>query len=762
MKHLVHISRKKILSQIIIGNIAIAISTIAAIGVIATYTSAQHINKEFINGNKAQMEYNVAQTENELERIVKIPFALNSQNQNVQQLFRLSYNGDLLELSTKFSEFVGLYADYGNVDSIWIYDGKHTVIDTKSGIKSISAFDEWKKMTALCDKAAANYMYMKPYITEMNKDSNYNNVISIVSPLNMSDSTYQSGCVIVNMNMSKVVNSVSGIGVGKGDFFIINSKNGATINIRGQNLFSNEDIQRIISIKDNQDVNLNGEKFHAGVRTSRIIPDYVYILTVPYSTMSSEMHGLYLQFLFAILCLILIEMVIIIIISTYIYQPFKTMFSNVNLFFSKEMEEKSKGTLDELAVINDYMSDLQEKLNIKNEKLVEYSSVIRQNVGQKIIDGDWENENDIRKNLEECGVFFSSGNYTVCMFMIDNWQSLLKKDKDEVVAVKNAFFTALESTFFSELNCICNIPQNDRVTFIVEAGSGDVDNIIDRAFNMVNDILRLQINLTVSMARISNVTPITAISERYANLLELSKERFNYGRRANIRTATEKFDRKESQKRYQAFTSRIRRSISDRDYEGATAAINTFTENIKQMSVEYVKAILLNFAYSIKTEYRATEASDYIQNNIDDIVKYSTAEDLGTELTLIANNIISSMGENTGDNISSKIKEYIDDNLKEDLSLVALGEQFKLAPSYLSTLFKSAHGIGVLDYINKSRIEKAKYLLKNTNMSIKDISDEVGFMNYNSFARVFKKYAGVSAKDYKHEANNQTSSDDLK
>ena len=120
------------------------------------------------------------------------------------------------------------------------------------------------------------------------------------------------------------------------------------------------------------------------------------------------------------------------------------------------------------------------------------------------------------------------------------------------------------------------------------------------------------------------------------------------------------------------------------------------------------------------------------------------------------------MGENTGDNISSKIKEYIDDNLKEDLSLVALGEQFKLAPSYLSTLFKSAHGIGVLDYINKSRIEKAKYLLKNTNMSIKDISDEVGFMNYNSFARVFKKYAGVSAKDYKHEANNQTSSDDLK
>ena len=44
-------------------------------------------------------------------------------------------------------------------------------------------------------------------------------------------------------------------------------------------------------------------------------------------------------------------------------------------------------------------------------------------------------------------------------------------------------------------------------------------------------------------------------------------------------------------------------------------------------------------------------------------------------------------------------------------------------------------------------------------MSIKDISDEVGFMNYNSFARVFKKYAGVSAKDFKNETNYPISSD---
>lgn len=757
MKRLIHISRKKILSQIVIGNIVIAVSTIVAIGIIATYTSAQHINKEFVNGNMAQMEYNIAQVENELERIVKIPFTLNNQNQNIKQLFELSYSGDVLELSTRFSEFVGLYADYSNVDSIWIYDGKRTVIDTKSGIKNVSNFEEWKKMTDLCEQAASNYMYMRPYISEMNTTNNYNNVISIVSPLNMSDSTYRSGCVIINMNMQNVIDSVAGSG--KGNFFVINSKSGTEITIRQQNLFSGEDIQRIMNIKDNDNINIGREKFHVCIRESRIVPNYVYVLAVPYSIVSDEINGMYLKFSLAVLFLILIEMIIIIIISTYIYQPFKTMFSNVNLIFSKEMEDKTKGTFDELAVINAYMSNLQEKLNSKSEKLVEYSSVIRQNVGQKIIDGDLEDEHEIEKGLEECGVIFNSGIYTICIFMLDNWQDIVKRGKEESVAVKNAFFTVMESIFFAELNCICNIPQNDRVTFIIESGSDDIESRIDNAFNAVNDILRLQINETVSMARISDITPITAISGRCTSLLELAQERFNYGKRANIKTATDKLDRKDAQKCYQTFINNIRKTISERNLESASEAISIFVGNIKHMHSEYVKAIILNFAYSIKNEYRATETADYIQNNIDDMVKYSTADDLGVQLIEIVSNIILSMPENANDNIAFKIKEYIDNNLSEDLSLVALGDVFKLNPAYLSTLFKGAHGIGVVDYINKSRIEKAKHLLRNTSMSIKDISDEVGFMNYNSFARVFKKYAGVSAKDFKNETNYPISSD---
>ena len=733
-----------------------AVCAIIVIGIIAMSASARYTDKKFTSESRLQMEYNVAQTESELERVIKIPFAVNSQNQNIQQLFRLAYNQDLLEFSLRFSEFVGLYADYGNVESMWIYDGKQTIIDTSSGLKRSKDFSEWKRLTELRYEAAGNYSYMVPYISETNADRKYHNVISIVSPLNLNDATYQSGCVIINVNMSGIFNSISGIGEGKGDFFIVNSKNNSEIIIRRQDWFSESDIQRIMNVQGNESIRLNGKKYYVCVKESKAIPRYMYVLAVPYSSVSEEMNDMYLKFLFVILCLIIIEMIIMLVISKYIYRPLRTILSNANMIFSKELQTEEKSSGDEFSILNTYMTNLQEKLNSKSEQLENYFSIIRQNAGQRIIDGDWEDEAGINRILEECGVSFKSGNYVICMFMIDNWQMVSNVGKDEANAVKNTVFTVIESTFFNKFNCICNIPQNDRVIFIVDEDSENIEERLDNAFESVNDILRLQIDRTISMARIADITSITDISARCADLSELAEERFCRGGKANIKESGDKLGTKESQKIYLSFMSNVQKAISKRNTEGAIEAVNIFVSNMKNMPPEYIKAIMTRFIYSIKNEYKTPPEADHIQNNIADIVKYSTADDLGAELIGMLQNMISSILENTGDNTSAKIKEYIDANLGKDLSLVSLGEIFKLTPSYLSTLFKNAHGIGVVDYINKRRIDKAKSLLQNTQMSIKDISDEVGFMNYNSFARVFKKQVGISAKDFKREAEPQS------
>lgn len=58
-------------------------------------------------------------------------------------------------------------------------------------------------------------------------------------------------------------------------------------------------------------------------------------------------------------------------------------------------------------------------------------------------------------------------------------------------------------------------------------------------------------------------------------------------------------------------------------------------------------------------------------------------------------------------------------------------------------------GIGLLDYINQYRVKKAAAALGSTQDSIQKIAENCGFLNCNTFIRVFKKYEGVTPGRYR-------------
>nr|WP_246238994.1 helix-turn-helix transcriptional regulator [Paenibacillus anseongense] len=69
--------------------------------------------------------------------------------------------------------------------------------------------------------------------------------------------------------------------------------------------------------------------------------------------------------------------------------------------------------------------------------------------------------------------------------------------------------------------------------------------------------------------------------------------------------------------------------------------------------------------------------------------------------------------------------------------------------TYLSKLFREQTGEGLLDYINKVRIVKAKELIENQNITLNEIASLVGFSDVNALIRIFKKYEGVTPGKYK-------------
>ena len=99
----------------------------------------------------------------------------------------------------------------------------------------------------------------------------------------------------------------------------------------------------------------------------------------------------------------------------------------------------------------------------------------------------------------------------------------------------------------------------------------------------------------------------------------------------------------------------------------------------------------------------------------------------------------------------SRIKEYIDNNFKKDITLDSLADYTHLNKYYLSHIFLDCYGIPPIKYLNQKRIEESKHLLVTTNYSILQIANIVGFSSQSYFSQIFKKSCGKTPLEYRKE-----------
>lgn len=99
-----------------------------------------------------------------------------------------------------------------------------------------------------------------------------------------------------------------------------------------------------------------------------------------------------------------------------------------------------------------------------------------------------------------------------------------------------------------------------------------------------------------------------------------------------------------------------------------------------------------------------------------------------------------------------KIRRIVCEHFNENISTKYIAKKVYMSESYLSYLFKKETGDTITGYIDKTRLKKAKDLLNETSMSIKEISFEVGYQDQNYFSRIFRKYESLSPTDYRCKA----------
>lgn len=165
---------------------------------------------------------------------------------------------------------------------------------------------------------------------------------------------------------------------------------------------------------------------------------------------------------------------------------------------------------------------------------------------------------------------------------------------------------------------------------------------------------------------------------------------------------------------------------------GKNVNLKKLKENYKNLQkIKYSKLkSIINLVY-----YTTFYITDCIKNK-----KWIHAE--------INDNILNKRIELSNSQIAPALK-YIHENIHENILLKDVAALCNMSISQFSRIFKKETNKTLKEYIILKKIEKAKFLIENSNKSLSEISDKLGLEDSSYFTKVFKKYEGITPKQYR-------------
>lgn len=444
------------------------------------------------------------------------------------------------------------------------------------------------------------------------------------------------------------------------------------------------------------------------------------------------------------------------------YRPVRKIMDIV----SQRVRESKDYSKNEFNILESVLTKTLEDQHRTESKLKEQESTIRDNQLGRVMKGRTDSGVDFKAQLESHGIHFQTEDFAVLLFNIENYKKQFRADSLEDVEkeyrIVNLIVTNIVGellnrhhvSYFLEVDgliaCLVNTNEftdqgmNRLITLVKEGqqfihskfhfyfsvGISDIHHVFSEIPLCYQEALKaLEYKLIMGISTIIPYDQVKQPKEELYYPLELERQLINFIAYGDYKKSSE-----------------VMNEIFMTNFSGGT------------LSIELAKCLMYEL---IGTVLKATEVIKLDEGNAklqrSDLIKRlfqcDSFEEIEYEMRFILELVCQivvqgkkSQNVELKEQIQSFIHLYYHD---VNLGLTRIAEHFVLHPSYVSKFFKEQTGVNVIDYINQYRVGLAKKLLLQENASVQAVSEQIGYLNSNSFIRVFKKYEGITPGQYR-------------
>jgi two-component system response regulator YesN len=261
----------------------------------------------------------------------------------------------------------------------------------------------------------------------------------------------------------------------------------------------------------------------------------------------------------------------------------------------------------------------------------------------------------------------------------------------------------------------------------------------------VNRSLHLLLNIKIACQLAGVCTSTSVLSEMYARATD--KLRYMSGMelsaRAEVPTGIDSAGLLFTiQQEKQLLTAVIAANESEirATLEGVMQRVQGRAANDAGLRLLLSELMSLARKVAVKIEFRKL---DLLESKLEQLALSTETVTISEQLKQVFTFLSKGMGEKSSRSpyVQHAI-QFIHHHYQEEVGLDRAAKELSLSPAYLSRLFKSEMGVGLVEYINRVRVEAGVKLLQSGELNVKEVYEKVGFNNYSYFFRVFKEITG--------------------